>query len=152
MIRLLRTNSANPDFIKLVRDLDKYLAVSDGDEHDFYDQFNKLDKINHVILLYENEEAIGCGAIKHYDLNKVEIKRMYVKEENRNNGYAAMILKNLEAWAFELKYHKCILETGTRQTEAIRLYHRNNYKEISKYPPYQNMENSVCFEKILKNQ
>ena len=45
MITLKRTNSDDPDFQNLVRELDKELAVRDGDEHDYYAQFNKIDSI-----------------------------------------------------------------------------------------------------------
>ena len=45
MIRILRTNSDNPDFIELVKHLDTYLAEKDGSEHTFYAQYNKIDKI-----------------------------------------------------------------------------------------------------------
>lgn len=151
MIRINRTNSEDPDFVQLVKELDAYLAIKDGDEHDFYDQFNKLDSIKHVVVLYKEDEPVACGAIKEYEKGSVEIKRMFVKPEARNKGYASKVLRILELWAKELGYEKCILETGTRQIEAIGLYKRNNYKRIKKYGPYEQMENSLCFEKILKD-
>ncbi len=151
MIRIIRTDSSDTDFMKLVSELDEYLAVKDGDEHEFYDQFNKLDSIKHVVVLYKEKEPVACGAIKEYKEDVAEIKRMFVKPEERNKGYASKVLRILELWALELGYQKCILETGTRQFEAIGLYKRNNYKETRKYPPYEKMEDSHCFEKILSN-
>lgn len=151
MIRINRTNSEDPDFVKLVKELDAYLAIKDGDEHDFYDQFNKLDSIKHVVVLYKEAEPVACGAIKEYEKGAVEIKRMFVKPEVRNKGYASKVLRILELWAKELGYEKCILETGTRQIEAIGMYKRNNYKRIKNYGPYKQMDNSLCFEKILKD-
>ena len=50
MIKLIRTDSDNPDFIHLVKHLDAELAVLDGDEHAFYAQLNKTNKIKHVIV------------------------------------------------------------------------------------------------------
>ena len=152
MIRINRTDSNDPDFIKLLKELDAYLAVKDGDEHEFYDQYNKLDSIKHVVVLYKENEAVACGAIKEYAEGIMEIKRMFVKPEERNKGYATKVLRILELWALQLGYKKCILETGTRQTEAIGLYKRNNYKVIRNYAPYDQMENSHCFEKVLKNE
>ncbi|SDS39690.1 GNAT family N-acetyltransferase [Christiangramia echinicola] len=149
MIRINRTNSDDPDFVKLVKELDKYLAICDGEEHDFYDQFNKIDKIKHVVVLYAEEDAVACGAIKEYAPGVVEIKRMFVKPNARNKGYASKILRILELWAQELGYSKCILETGLRQIEAIGLYNRNNYKVIKNYGPYEGMPNSKCYEKEL---
>ena len=66
MTEFRRTNSENIDFRNLVKELDKILAVLDGDDHAFFDQFNQLDTIKYVIVVYLEEEAIGCGAIKEY--------------------------------------------------------------------------------------
>ncbi len=150
MIKLVKTNSDSEDFRNLVKELDSYLAVTDGEEHEFYDQFNKLDNIEHVAVLYKNNVPAACGAIKEHSPGVVEIKRMFVIPEFRNQGLASKILHILELWARELGYNKCILETGLRQVEAIGLYHRNNYKVIKNYPPYINRANSKCFEKILE--
>ena len=149
MIQLIRTNSENTDFQKLVKLLDADLAIRDGDEHAFYAQYNKIDLIKHAIVAYENEVAIGCGAIKKYDENTMEIKRMYVPVDQRGKGIATLILKALEKWTAELSYKKCILETGIKQPEAIALYQKNGYIIISNYGQYANVENSVCFEKIV---
>ncbi|WP_407644578.1 hypothetical protein [Croceimicrobium hydrocarbonivorans] len=42
-----------------------------------------------------------------------------------------------------------ILETGINQPEAIRLYEKNGYQRIPNYPPYEGVETSYCFEKVL---
>ena len=149
MIRIIRTNSDDPEFVKLVTELDEYLAICDGEEHDFYDQFNKLDKIKHVVVLYLEKDAVACGAIKEFAPGVMEIKRMFVKPDARNKGYASKILRILELWAQELGYGKCVLETGLRQIEAIGLYNRNNYKIIKNYGPYEGMPHSKCYEKEL---
>jgi len=150
MFKLIRTNSANIDFIDLVKDLDADLAIRDGDEHAFYNQFNKIDEINFVLLAYENEIPVGCGAIKEYETGVMEVKRMYVKLEKRGNGIASLILIELEKWALELNIHKLILETGVNQPEAIKLYMKNKYYKINNYGQYAEAENSFCFEKQLK--
>lgn len=67
MTKLFRTNAVNPDFIELVKSLDADLEIRDGEEHSFYDQFNKLENIKHVIVAYDDEMPIACGAIKKYD-------------------------------------------------------------------------------------
>ncbi len=148
-MKITRTNASNPDFIKLVARLDAYLTITDGDEHDFYDQYNKLDNIKYVIVLYENEKPVGCGAIKEYKPGVMEVKRMYTDPDFRGKGIATKILTELENWARELSAHKCILETGHRQIEAVGLYKKNNYKIAENYGQYKDVENSICFEKIL---
>lgn len=144
-----RTSSADADFQKLVVELDKDLAIRDGEEHSFFAQFNTIANIKHVVVLYENENPTGCGAIKEYDTDTMEVKRMFVPLEKRGKGIASIILKELETWAKELGYTKCILETGLKQPEAISLYKKNNYKIIKNYGQYAAIESSVCFEKHL---
>lgn len=146
---LKRTNSDDPDFQALVSELDKDLAIRDGEDHSFFAQFNKINTIKHVVLAYENNQATGCGAIKEYDADTMEIKRMFVPLEKRGRGIASGILKELESWAKELGYKTCILETGEKQPEAIALYKKNNYGIIKNYGQYADVESSVCFEKNL---
>ncbi len=149
MIKIVRTSSENKDFIGLVKLLDADLAERDGDDHAFYHQFNKIDVIKHAIILYENQKPVGCGAIKEFDSNSMEVKRMYTTPESRGQGFATKILSELEKWVEELSYEKCVLETGKRQPEAIKLYTKNGYDIIPNFGPYIGIENSVCFEKFF---
>jgi len=149
MIKLIRTDSDNKDFILLVKYLDAELAILDGDEHAFYAQLNKTDKIKHVIVAYENDKPISCGAIREHSPTTMVVKRMYTIPESRGQGIATKVLNELENWASELAYQKCVLETGKRQPDAIWLYQKNGYKTIPNYGKYVEMENSVCFEKEI---
>ena len=149
-LNILRTNSENADFHELVRLLDAELAIRDGAEHSFYAQFNKIDKIREVVVVYENETAVGCGAFKEYEPKTVEIKRMYVRENMRGRGIAVKILAELEIWAKELNFSECILETGLKQPEAVQLYQKSGYETIPNYGQYARVENSVCMRKFLK--
>ncbi|MEO8211204.1 MAG: GNAT family N-acetyltransferase [bacterium] len=152
MIKLIRTDSANRDFCKLVEFLDEVLRESDGDDHPFYDQFNKLDKIKYVVLANSDNIPVGCGAIKKYSRDTAEIKRMYVKPKFRGQGIGKKILTELELWAEELNFSECILETGKIQTDAVKLYQSGGYKVISNYGQYAGIELSVCMKKIIKSE
>lgn len=149
MTHLKRTDSDDREFIALVKLLDADLAIRDGEEHAFYAQYNKIDKIKHVVLAYESGKPMGCGAIKEFAAGTMEVKRMYVLPEARNKGIASQVLSELESWARELAYTRCILETGLKQPEAISLYSKNGYQQIPNYGQYAGVENSVCFEKGL---
>lgn len=149
MTTIKRTNSDDIDFKNLVALLDQDLAIRDGDDHAFYNQFNKTDKIKHTIVYYENDVPIGCGAFREKEADKTEIKRMYVHPDHRKKGIASAILKELEIWAKEVGYTYTILETGKNQPEAINLYQKLNYTIIPNYPPYEEMDNSVCMKKTL---
>ena len=149
MLEIVRTNSDNKDFIYLVKFLDAELASIDGRDHSFYNQFNKIDSLKHVIVAYHNKKPVGCGAVKEFDQDTAEIKRMYVSTELRGKGVATKILSELEKWALELSYSKCILETGIKHPDAVALYKKCGYKVIPNYGQYINMEKSICFEKII---
>lgn len=150
MINCIRTNSKNEDFRRLVSELDADLSMRDGEEHSFYARFNKIDQIKYAIVAYDNEKPVACGAIKAYDHDTMEIKRMFVIPGRRGQGIASNILQLLELWAIELNCSKCLLETGKKQPEAMGLYRKNGYTIIPNYGQYENIDNSVCFEKVLK--
>ncbi len=150
MINIIRTDSDNKDFIELVKYLDADLAEKDGNDHSFYAQFNKINKIRHAVVAYENDRPVACGAIKEFSPESMEVKRMYTLPGNRGKGIATSVLRELEKWATELSYKKCMLETGKRQPEAIGLYKKNGYKIIPNYGQYAGIENSLCFEKEVK--
>lgn len=149
MINLIRTNSDDSDFRQLVALLDQDLQTRDGNEHSFYAQFNKIDKIRHVVVAYLGGEAVGCGAIKEFEEGAAEVKRMFVRPERRGRGVAKSILAELEKWAKELNFSECVLETGLKQPEAIGLYQKSGYEKISNYGQYEGVENSVCMKKAI---
>ena len=149
MIQAIRTDSDHADFRHLVSFLDRELAQRDGPEHAFYAQFNKIDKIRHVVVAYQGETPVGCGAIKAYAPDVAEVKRMFVPEAYRRQGIARMVLQELEEWAKELGYSACILETGKKQPEAIALYQSLGYEAIPNYGQYEGVENSVCMKKVV---
>jgi hypothetical protein len=60
-----------------------------------------------------------------------------------------MILSELQLWAKEMNFKKCILETGIRQIEAIALYKKSDFIIIPNYGQYEGIETSICFEKKL---
>lgn len=146
---LKRTSSDNPDFRKLVAELDKDLAVKNGDTNDFFAQYNKTDLIKHAVVAYEGKEPIGCGAMKEYDPTSMEIKRMFVPPHKRGNGISKAVLNELQKWAKELGYRKCVLETGDKMPEAIGLYTKSDFKVIPNYGQYANIKTSICFEKEI---
>jgi len=149
MIEIIHTDSNNEDFKALVKLLDELLADLDGDEHSFYDQYNKIDALKYVIVAYRHGKAVGCGAIKEFVPGTMEVKRMYTLPEARGKGIASEVLAELEKWAASLGYEKTVLETGIRQQDAVALYKKRGYTLIENYGQYAGVENSVCFEKIL---
>ena len=150
MIRIEKTDAGNKDFIYLVSMLDADLAVKDGEQHGFYNQYNTISNLKYVLLAYDDKQPIACGAIKEYEPGVMEVKRMFTIPSLRGQGLATQVLTALENWAADLGYNKCVLETGKRQPDAIQLYQKNGYTIIPNYGQYAGVENSVCFEKKLR--
>ena len=144
---VIRTNSENEDFRKLVGLLDADLAIRNGDSNDFFAQFNKIDTIKNTVVAYRDNIPLGIGAFKPFDEDSVEIKRMYVIPEHRRTGIAKAVLNELENWAKELGYNACVLETGITNPEALDLYQKAGYRIIPNFGQYAGVENSVCMKK-----
>jgi GNAT superfamily N-acetyltransferase len=150
-LNTIRTASTQRDFRTLVALLDQELRIRDGAEHGFYATFNTIDSLGHVVVAYLDTVPVGCGAVKRYSDGIAEIKRMFVPLEYRGKGIAGVVLAELEKWAAELGFTECILETGKKQPEAIRLYTKSGYTLIPNYGQYEGVENSVCMKKDLPN-
>lgn len=148
-VELIRTDSQNSDFAKLIKDLDANLQSRNGEMQEYFNQFNKVDAIKHVIVAYVSNEAVGCGAIKEFDSNTVEVKRMFVAEDCRGKGIAGRVLNELENWAKELNYTNTVLETSNVQVEAVSLYTKKGYAITENYGQYAGIETSICFKKEL---
>ncbi len=150
MINIVITNSLNEDFKKLISKLDDELKDRYGELQKEYDKFNKIEFNENVVIAYNEGIPVGCGCIKEYDIETVEIKRMFVDKDYRGRGISKAILSRLENIAFEKGYKKTILETGIKQQEAIGLYSKQGYKKIENYGQYAGMNSSVCMLKQLE--
>lgn len=150
MPTLKRTNSSDPDFHSLVENLNRYLDVQYGRLQDYYSQFNKIDNIPNVVIAYVGGNPAGCGCFKKFDDHSVEVKRMFVMNDQRGKGVGAAVLKELEAWAAELGNQTMVLEMGNRQPEAAVLYKKQGYTVIPNYGQYIGMEEtSICMKKDI---
>jgi GNAT superfamily N-acetyltransferase len=109
-----------------------------------------MDSTNTIVIAYSNNEPIGCGAIREYAPDTVEVKRVFVSEKERKKGIAFMIMDELEKWTKELGFKRCILETGEKLPEALRFYEKKGYTKIPNYGQYEYLDSSVCFAKELK--
>lgn len=145
-MKLVRTTSDNPDFQKLIALFDEYLVDIDGEERDFF-AFHNNKYLEHALVCYENEVAVGCGGFKEFDATTAEIKRMFVHPDLRGKGIASFILNGIESWAKEFGFTSFILETSPKLTNAITLYKKTGYQLIPNYGQYIGVENSICMKK-----
>lgn len=148
-----RVESDCKDFIMLSKELDKYLdrAIGGADKREKFREFNYLETMDYVLVAYLGNIPVGCGALRQYAADQVEIKRVFVKEEYRKNSIASRILNGLIHYAEECGYQEMLLETGEFLRESVRLYMQFGFQRICKYGAYVNIEESLCMGKKLND-
>jgi GNAT superfamily N-acetyltransferase len=104
---------------------------------------------------YADGVPVACGGWRAHDSDEefrdgdAEVKRMYVVPSARGRGYARLLLAELERTARAEGRLRVVLETGTRQPEAIALYESSGYTAIPNFGTYRESPNSRCFGKVL---
>ena len=78
----------------------------------------------------------ACGAWRVYADGVAEIKRVYVEPAFRRRGLAQLVMRALEDSAARAGHRAVLLNTGTRQPEALALYARLGYRDVPGYGVY----------------
>lgn len=99
------------------------------------------------VVGYEGEKAVACGAIRQYEKQTAELKRMYSHVPKR--GYGKQILQYLEQKARDAGYHTIILSTRKVNKVAVAFYQKNGYQRIANFGKYQDKSESICFQKDI---
>lgn len=109
-----------------------------------------LNQRTEFLLALVDGKPAGCVGIHPLDQTRAEIKRLYVTPTHRGNGVARALISELERSAAGMGYQELLLETGTKQPEAIALYQSMGYHPIpafsDDYPPSRVTR---CFQKRL---
>jgi len=146
----IKTTSAKSVEIKILTDElhnDLELIYGKGTIEEFAEENKQM--LIFYVAYDESENGVACGALKHFDDNTAEIKRMYVKPEYRGRGLSKLILSELEDKAKELNYNRLVLETGLKQPEAMSLYNKFGYKPLKCYGRHADDPESRSFEKMI---
>jgi len=139
------------DFALLCAELDECLEELVGGKFDRsqYTQYNQTDDIHDVILVYDQNEPVGCVSYKKYDSETAEVKRVFIRLQYRGQGISKIMLKKLEMRAVEQGYRAFILEAGELLVSAMKLYEALGYVIIPNYGQYAEMPDSICMRKYL---
>jgi len=92
---------------------------------------------------------VGCGAIRRLDADTAEIKRMYVESGSRGRNLGQSLLAALEAEARRLGIARLVLETGSRQPEAVALYRHAGFVPAAAFGEYHEHPLSTFLGKVL---
>ena len=149
-----RTDGKNKNFIEncILLDMDLDRRVGNEIQRDKYNKYNQLDEIREAIVVYENNKPIGGGAIRRYNDEDIELKRVFVHPECQGRGIGTKLVSLLVEWAVELGYKRIILETGNILSEACAVYKKIGFQVIPNYGPYVDIPESLCMAKDLENK
>ncbi|AEW97776.1 acetyltransferase [Streptantibioticus cattleyicolor NRRL 8057 = DSM 46488] len=108
------------------------------------------------LIGYLDGEPVATGGWRAQDHSPegyadgdAELKRMYVVPGARGRGLARRVLAELERSAAAAGRRRMVLETGTRQPEAIALYTSVGYAPVTKFGIYRDDPLSVCLGRDL---
>ena len=156
LLRVERVGYGHPDALALVREVQQVYVERYGSEDE-----TPLDP-----LMFEpptgsffvgslGRDPVATGAWRRHDVPALglgataEVKRMYVTPRAQRAGHARRMLAVLEADAAASGAQALILETGTRQPEAIALYRSAGYEPVAGFGHYAGDPLSRCFAKAL---
>lgn len=149
-VELANEDPAAPDSLALIDELLAELWALYGDDWQNPFRPEELSGPRSAFLVARRDgRAVGCGGFRRLEDGCAELRRVYVAPSARQQGVAQLILARLEDLARVARYQAVRLETGSRQTEALRLYERAGYRRIAPYGIYVHDPLSVCFEKGL---
>lgn len=145
-----KVNVDNKDFLELIGALDNELHQLYGELQKSFDGFNTTQGLETVVVIYDQNIPIACGAYKQYCEDTIEVKRVYVMMQYRKQGISQKLMRVLELDALQKGYSKAVLETGTLQHDAVKSYQKRGYQICDPYEPYVNNVHSICMSKSLK--
>lgn len=135
----LATTGEEFDFAKdLFQQYAKSLSI-DLSFQDFTNELKTIDKQyskpgGALLLAYDNNAAIGCVALRKFDSETAELKRMFIRPEYRKHKIGKKLLELITEIAKELNYKKMRLDTLPDMEQAQRIYKAHGFYEI---PPYR---------------
>jgi GNAT superfamily N-acetyltransferase len=97
---------------------------------------------------YLDGVGVACGGWRSHG-DDAEIKRMYVRPTARRSGVARAMLAELERTALAAGHRRIILETGSKQPEAVALYRSDGYTDIAPFGHYADAPQSIHLGKDL---
>ena len=104
-----------------------------------------------ILVGYEDVEPVACIALKKIDDEVCEAKRLYIKPENRGNGYARIMLNVMLNKAGELGFKELTFTTKPSVMEiGYELYKRMGFEEVSEKDGIVSMRMELDKKKVEK--
>ena len=103
--------------------------------------------------LWENDQLIGCGALKFLDKEHGELKSIRVADSFRRKGNGFKVINHLISEAKKLNIKKISLETGTGNffTPARKLFDKCGFKVCEPFAHYKKDPDACYMSLLLSN-
>jgi GNAT superfamily N-acetyltransferase len=101
------------------------------------------------VIGYLDNRPVAMGGLRRVDDERLELKRMYVVPELRGRGLSRLMLAHLEQLARSLGAKQLVLETGSKQPEAVRLYETSGYERVDGFGHYACEPGAMSYGKSL---
>lgn len=155
-MRIARLPITHPDAARLVEAVQaEYVERYGGRDDSPIDATEFDDPFGMFFVGYVDDEPVATGAWRRGEVlgfegvPTAEVKRMYVVPPAQRRGLAREMLAHLEATARAAGVEVLVLETGTRQPEAIALYTSSGYDPVAGFGYHRDSPLSRCFAKRL---
>ncbi|MDA2806453.1 GNAT family N-acetyltransferase [Nocardiopsis suaedae] len=128
---------AHPDARALIAELQKEYIDRYGDEDETPVAPEEFAPPNGAFAVgYDGGRPVACGGWRVHR-GAAEVKRMYVRAQDRGRGLARAMLAHLEADAARAGWRRVLLMTGDLQPEAVELYRSSGYAPAEPWGPYK---------------
>jgi len=100
-----------------------------------------------LLLALEDDQLVGCVALRPLPDQTCEMKRLYVRPEFRGRGWGRKMVEAIVAAAQELGYSRMRLDTlPGKMDQALAMYRRFGFREIDPY--YENPVEGATFMEL----
>ncbi|MCI6033252.1 GNAT family N-acetyltransferase [Fusobacterium varium] len=99
-----------------------------------------------LYIAYYDNKAAGCIALRKFENDGCEMKRLFVRPEYRHLKIGKKLVDKIIEDARELKYKYMVLDTLSNLHEAVSLYRKSGFQEVEAY--YENPLDNVLYFKL----
>jgi ribosomal protein S18 acetylase RimI-like enzyme len=140
MASIIRTADSLSDF-QTIRELFREYANGLGIDLDFQGFDAELaglpgkyaPPMGRLLLAWKDEQAVGCIAMRPFNDDTAEMKRLYVRSESRGEQLGRRLVEHICSEARIAGYSKIWLDTLPTMASAQRLYESLGFVAIKPY-------------------
>jgi GNAT superfamily N-acetyltransferase len=104
-----------------------------------------------LLLACRDGKPIGCVALRRFDADSGELKRLYVQPDHRGHGVARALSAAAIDAARAIGYRRVVLDTLDRMSAARALYAAAGFREIPAYYPNP-IPDAQYMERVLREE